>query len=226
MKKTLTMILLVALCGSTSGYPVKSAIGGDGVEYERVAEEAILNTDYLRYGGSKINSQQSTDVWVGYGTDFDAGAKIVFDVTVEDWYTATNTMFSYCSGVGYMWCTLSPAEALAPGRYLIGWTNQKSVNVKYNVAINGDPSFRQYSTYWQLYNSTYELVFGNRYSQAGWTFSGKWHNIKLYDKWGKLRHWWIPDSAGVFYDTITETYTTNTGWGRWTYGDDAVEEEL
>jgi len=216
MRKTVSAILVLALAVTSLAAVVKGRLASREGDFADNAEER--NTDYMQTTDGRQEASQLTHVYVGTGTDFGVGAKLVVDVTVLEWDTENYTVFAVMSGYGYMWCSLHSSENLAPGRHVIEWVNQSSSGVSYNLNIDGRLSVVKYQTWWQLRDASYPLYIGSRYKQSGWTFKGLYHSISLYDASGKLRHKWIPDPSGLFYDEMDGVYATRAG-GYFRYGD-------
>ena len=217
------LFLLLSAClisATTLARPIRGNSAASEVSYSLDPEP--LNTDYIQVSPtSGENARQLMGVEVGYGTPFTAGARLVMDVTVIEWNTEFPTMFAYCSGSGYMWMRLIGEESIPAGRHTITWINQPNTTA-YNVLIDGFPSVAGYSTWWQLRNMSYPLYIGNYSGSWGHVFRGCYHRILLYDALGNLRHSWIPDPSGVFYDQIGDTFTT-VDFGSFIYGDLANE---
>ena len=217
------LFLLLSAClisATTVARPIRGNSAASEVSYSLDPEP--LNTDYIQVAPYSGNyARQLTGIEVGYGTPFTAGARLVMDVTVLDWNPESPTVFAYCTGYGYMWMRLIGDELIPSGRHIITWINQPNLTA-YNVLIDGSPSVAKYSTWWQLNNKSYPLYIGNYSSSVGSVFRGCYHRILLYDALGNLRHSWIPDPSGVFYDQIDGTFTT-VNYGSFIYGDLANE---
>ena len=221
MRKTilLSSVLAVSAAMLCLASPVRDASAARENSYTLDPEPEPRNTDYVQVSpDSPFNTRQATGVYVGFGTDFTAGARIVFDVTV-DYVFSARTIFSYCANYGYLYCHLEPTENLIPGRHIIEWVNQSAPNILYHPLIDGIPTMNTYRTYWQLSDRSYQLSIGGTSSEAaGDVFRGLYHGVKLYDSNGVLRHSWKPYSTGQFYDEITGSLTRFQN-GTFIYGD-------
>lgn len=214
-----TFFISASLAIAAIASPVKGRLASDGVDYESRVEPQ--NTSYIKASPYLENACINTGVVVGYGTDFVAGSRIVFDVTLTgELSSGGNTMFAQVRNYGYQWCYLAPSENLTSGRYTVEWTNQPDTRY-YHLRINGKDSLGTYQTYWQLGDQNALLYFGKRYVK-GVAFPGLFHSIKLYDSTGRLRHHWMPDVSGVFYDVLEDVPTT-VYRGSFIYGDLANE---
>lgn len=225
MRKTilLSSVLAVSAAMLCLARPIRDRFGAREYEFQMPNIEP-LSTEYIQVDLSRYNQRacQVAPVEVGYETDFVAGSRLVFNVTVLEWDASANTVFATMAGYGYMWHYLAPIENLEPGRHTIEWVNQKSHTVQYRVAIDGRPSLNTYTTCWQPYGSPVQVQIGSRYTGAGYSFKGLYHSIELYDSFGQLRHRWIPDPTGVFYDEVTGEMTSVL-IGSFIYGDLANE---
>lgn len=220
MRKTilLSSVLAVSAAMLCLARPIRGNSAASEVSYS--LDPSPMNTDYLMTADGRQQASQLTHVSVGTGTDFLVGARLVVDVTIKEWIQDYATVFACFAGHGYEWCRLSASENLLPGRYTIEWVNQ-ATTAAYHLRINNGYSLVGYSTWWQLQDTSKPLYIGSRYGQAGWTFTGLYHSICLYDSAGVLRHRWIPDPSGNFYDEIDDVFATRVG--NWTYGDLANE---
>ena len=218
MRKTfLTIVFLMAAVAFAS--PVKSRLASRECDFADKAEER--NTDYIQvdptFTGSAVG--QNTGVLVGTGTDFSVGARMVFDITVERWEVSGQILFGNVSvGAGYGWLYLASKEPLSAGRYVVEYVNKVSSTISEPVRINGGYSAYSYTCWWQYKDTSHEVRIGNRTSSYGGYFRGLYHSISLYDSAGNLRHKWVPDPSGRFYDEIGGTFTTIVS-GQFIYGD-------
>ena len=218
----LSSVLAVSAAMLCLASPVRDAYAARDVSYTLDPEPESRNSDYVQVSStSPVNTRQLTGVYVGFGTDFTVGARIVFDVTV-DYVPSRTTIYSYCANLGYLFCNLSATENLVSGRHIIEWVNQSAQNIYYHPLIDGMPTIKTYRTYWQYNDKSYQLCIGGGTEAAGDVFRGLFHGVKLYDSNGVLRHSWKPYPTGHFYDEITGSITRFQN-GTFIYGDLANE---
>ena len=235
MRKTILLssvlaVLAVMFCFAS---PVRDNCGGrSAIAYG--SDEQPLNTDYLRVVTTvydALATRQDTGVIVNPSEGFGYGSRLVIDITVDgDWNPSSVNpvnpyyVFACVRGVGYEWARLHQDENLSQGRHTIVWTTGQS-----KVYIDGVPSMRNYSFYFEL-NPSETLKIGNSRgnkgeSVIGTVFDGLWHSVRLFDAAGILRHWWMPDETGLWYDVLTDTFATRIH-GHWIYGNLSEDENL
>ena len=231
MRKTILLcsVLAVSAAMLCLARPIRGNSAASEVSY--CLDPEPPNTDYLQVITTvydALATRQDTGVVVNPAEGFGAGSRLVIDITVDgDWDpSAVNPaqpyyVFACVRGYGYEWARLHQEENLSPGRHTIVWTTGQS-----KVYIDGVPSVRDYAFYFEL-NPSGTLKIGNSIGNAGKSisgtvFDGLWHSVRLYDATGVLRHWWMPNESGLWFDEITSVFATRAH-GYWTYGDLANE---